>query len=136
MLATSIFSFSNNVFFPSRHKIQVFSHNYFVVCKCLEFGQVLNIVIWQSINSLPNGKILDWSKFKALADDKINRTKNLNLFWEGYKTFWESKKMFVTSIFLLFPKCFQSIIEGRFKLGLCDKELNFYLKVLTLTTLR
>ena len=23
-------------------------------------------------NSLPNGKILDWSKFKAFADDKIN----------------------------------------------------------------
>ena len=23
------------------------------------------------LNSLPNGKILDWSKFKAFADDKI-----------------------------------------------------------------
>ena len=29
------------------------------------------------INSLPNGKFLDWSKWKALADDKINVTQNL-----------------------------------------------------------
>ena len=26
-------------------------------------------------NSLPNDKILDWSKFKAFADDKINGDK-------------------------------------------------------------
>ena len=29
-------------------------------------------------NSLPNDKILDWSKFKAFADDKINVTEKLN----------------------------------------------------------
>ena len=28
-------------------------------------------------NSLPNDKILDWSKFKAIADDKINVNKKL-----------------------------------------------------------
>ena len=27
-------------------------------------------------NSLPNDKFLDWSKFKAFADDKINVTEN------------------------------------------------------------
>ena len=36
------------------------SHNHFVVCKCSQF------------RSLPNNKILDLSKFKAVADDKIN----------------------------------------------------------------
>ena len=30
-----------------------------------------------SINSLPKDKILDWSKFKAFAHDKINVTENL-----------------------------------------------------------
>ena len=30
-----------------------------------------------SFNSLPNDKFLDWSKLKALADDKINVTKKL-----------------------------------------------------------
>ena len=31
-----------------------------------------------SFNSLSNGKILDWSKFKAHADNKIHMTQNLN----------------------------------------------------------
>ena len=30
-----------------------------------------------SVNSLPNDKILDKTKFKALADDKINVTEKL-----------------------------------------------------------
>ena len=29
------------------------------------------------INPLPNNKILDWSKLKAFADNKMNVTKNL-----------------------------------------------------------
>ena len=29
------------------------------------------------LNSLPNNKILDWSKLKAYADDKINVTEKL-----------------------------------------------------------
>ena len=28
-------------------------------------------------NSLPNAKMLDWSKLKALADDKINEAQKL-----------------------------------------------------------
>ena len=30
----------------------------------------------RSISSLPNNKILDWSKLKAYADNKINVTEN------------------------------------------------------------
>ena len=37
-------------------------------------------------NSLPNDKILDWSKIKALADDKINVVQKLKFcVWEGRK---------------------------------------------------
>ena len=32
------------------------------------------------VNSLPNDKFLDWSKLKALAEDKINATKRQILF--------------------------------------------------------
>ena len=32
---------------------------------------------WPSFNSLPNNKILDMSKFKALPEDKINVTEKL-----------------------------------------------------------
>ena len=34
MLVTSIFSFSQNVFYPSQNKFQYFYNIYFVVCKC------------------------------------------------------------------------------------------------------
>ena len=39
MLVTSIFSFSQNVFYPSQNKFQFFNHIYFVVCKCFQFDQ-------------------------------------------------------------------------------------------------
>ena len=39
MLVTSIFSFFH-VFYPYQNKIQFFSHNYFVVWKCFQFGLV------------------------------------------------------------------------------------------------
>ena len=38
MLVTSIISFSHNVFYPLHNKFQFFHHNYFVVCKCFQFG--------------------------------------------------------------------------------------------------
>ena len=37
---TSIFSFFHNVFYSSQRKFQFLTHNYFVVCKCSEFGLV------------------------------------------------------------------------------------------------
>ena len=38
---------------------------------------ILENVLSFTFDSLPNDKISDWSKFKALADDKINVTQNL-----------------------------------------------------------
>ena len=45
---------------------------------CL-FGKGLreNVCIFSKFNTLPNDRILAWSKFKAFADDKINMTKKL-----------------------------------------------------------
>ena len=28
-----------------------------------------SVIVWEWVNSLPNDKILDWSKFDAFADD-------------------------------------------------------------------
>ena len=36
-------------------------------------------IIADDINSLPNDKNLDWSRFKAFADDKINVTEKSKL---------------------------------------------------------
>ena len=51
MLVTSIFSFSQNVFFYSiKDRNHDFSNNDFVVCKCFEFGQGQNFVIQYRVN--------------------------------------------------------------------------------------
>ena len=42
------------------------------------------------LNSLPNNRILDSSKLKAFADDKINVTKELKLILERENILWES----------------------------------------------
>ena len=50
-------------------------------------------------NSLPNNKILDWSKFKAFADDKLNVTEKIKFVSGRVETFWKKEKMLVTSNF-------------------------------------
>ena len=41
------------------------------------FISQLKLGDWGFVNSFPNDKILDWSKLKALADDKINVNEKL-----------------------------------------------------------
>ena len=58
------------------------------------------------LNSLPNNKILDWSKLKAFANEKINVTEKLkfvlgkviNIVGKGGNAGYQR--------FLLFPHCF------------------------------
>ena len=61
------------------------------------------------VNSLPNNNFLDWSKFKAHAEDKINVTETLKFVLEGWKTSWEKEKMLVTSIFSLTYNVFKRL---------------------------
>ena len=59
------------------------------------------------MNSLQNDKILDLSKFKAFADDKINVTKKTERsFWDGKKTLWEKDKMLRLPAFSPIPTMF------------------------------
>ena len=37
------------------------------------------VIVWEWANPLPNDHILDWSKLKAFADDKVNVAENLKL---------------------------------------------------------
>ena len=77
--------------------------------------------LWTSrvFNSLPNDKILDWSKFKAFADDKMNVTKELkfvsgreeNIVGKGENAGYQH--------FLLFPQCFQ---KGFFQGGVKSRD--------------
>ena len=61
-------------------------------------------------NSLPNGKILDESKFKAYVDDKIILTQNSKLLLESVENMVEKGENAGYQHFLLFShnafKCF------------------------------
>ena len=58
-------------------------------------------------NSLPHEKILDQSKFQALADNKINATEKFKFVLGMVENILEKGKNAGYQHFLLFPKCFQ-----------------------------
>ena len=59
-----------------------------------------------SFNSLPNDKILDWSKLKASVDDKIKVLKLTIFDFDGVKNMGKGEND-GQQHFLLFPQCFQ-----------------------------
>ena len=57
--------------------------------------------------TLPNDKILDWSKFKSHAGYKIDVTQNLKFVLERNENILGKGENAGGQHFLLFPKCFQ-----------------------------
>ena len=71
------------------------------------------------LNSLPNDKILDQSKLKAFADDKINITKKLKFYLVRVENIGENAENAGYQHFLLLPQCFQKLsFSGSLKLGI------------------
>ena len=64
------------------------------------------MVLHSLVNSLPNDTILDWSKFKAFADDKINVTEKLKFVLVRVENIVEKGENAGYQHFLLFPQCF------------------------------
>ena len=104
---TSIFSFSSNILWPIPDKSQTSLH---LIC-CLHI-----LSIWEEstilspgkeFNSLSNHKILDRSKLKAFADDKINVTKEFKFVFGREENNVRKGKNAGYQHFLLFPQCFQ-----------------------------
>ena len=69
------------------------------VFTCLQF---------KPFNSVPNDKILDWSKFKAFADYKIKLAKMIFVFYRVENTVGKRENAGYQH-FLLFPQCFQTV---------------------------
>ena len=61
----------------------------------------------RGINALPNDKILDWSKLKAFADDKINVTEKVKIVLARVENIVGKGENAGYQHFLLFPQCFQ-----------------------------
>ena len=66
----------------------------------------------QMINSLPNNKILDWSKLKALnfADNKLNVAEKLKLTLGRVENIVGKGENAADQHFLLFPQCFKRLL--------------------------
>ena len=83
-------------------------------------GQVrrmpLKITKSKFFNSLPNDKILDSSKSKAFADDKINMTRKFKFKLGRAENIVGKGEIAGYQQFLLFPQCFQKAsYTGPFK---------------------
>ena len=100
-------------------RFQRFDFNiYFVICKCFEFGPVLQFVIWCRVNSLPNYKILE-TKLKAFADDKINEAQMMISVFDRVENIAGKGENAGYQHFLLFPQCFQKASSlGSLKVGI------------------
>ena len=77
-----------------------------IICDCCQLGQlsVLFSHVVKSYIPLPNDKILDWSKFKAFADNKIDVTGKSVCSGKGTKHCGKRSWLPVFSSFL---QCFQ-----------------------------
>ena len=66
-------------------------------------------IAYLSFKPLPNDKILDQSKFKTFADDKIIMTQKLKFGFGGVKNIVGKGENACYQHFLLFPLCFQKL---------------------------
>ena len=71
-----------------------------------------------------NDKILDWSKFKAFADDKIHVAEIMIYLFDREENIMGKGENAGYQHFLLFPQCFQkAFLNVLLKSGSCVKEL-------------
>ena len=95
-----------------------FSFSYSVSTGLLLQKHETQASFWERVNE----KILDWSKFKAHAEDKINLTQNLNFVLGKVENILEKEKVLVTTN-SPFPKMFSKglFLKVCLKPGLCGK---------------
>ena len=77
------------------------------------------INIRTTFNSLTNDRILDWSKLKALADNKVKVTEKLKIILGRIENIVRKGENAGNQHFLLFPQCFQKAsLLGWLKVGI------------------
>ena len=67
----------------------------------------MKLLGYASFNSLPNNKILDWSKVKAFADDKFKVAETRISVFDRVENIVGKGENAGYQHFLLFPQCFQ-----------------------------
>ena len=64
-------------------------------------------VVWESVNPLPDDKMLDWSKMKQSADDNFEFDVNSRKFTKLVENTVGNGEIAPYEQFILFPQCFQ-----------------------------
>ena len=77
---------------------------------CSKVLMTISKSLEEGINSLPNNKILDWSKFKAFADDNVNVNKELKFDMGRVENIVGKEENAGYQHFLLYPQCFKSLL--------------------------
>ena len=78
-----------------------------------------------TVNSLPNDKILDWSKFKAFVDDKINVIEKFKFVFGKVANIEGKRENAGYQHFLLFPQYFQkAAYMGKLKVVIVCLRVN------------
>ena len=85
---------NHNVFYHIKNINHNFSNIRFVVCKCFQFGQGQNFVVWQRVNSSSKDDNLDMVKVEALTDNRseVVQVTSLVLYRYKKKHCWNRRK--------------------------------------------
>ena len=75
--------------------------------KLSSLGSLKVAIVWQRVNSLPNNKILYWSKLNAFVDDNLNANQILKFAVGRAENIVRKGENAGYQHFLLFPQCFQ-----------------------------
>ena len=115
----SNFTFFHNVFYAICTLKSSSSHTSVIICSFFELGTVSKWCIREWVNPLPHKKILDSSKLKAFADDKIRVTEKLKFVLERVENTVGKGENAGHQHFLLFPQGFQKAsFSGALKVGI------------------
>ena len=71
-----------------------------------------NFPLPPDFHPLPDDKILDWSKLKAFADDKLNVTQNIKNVVHRIENIVGKEENAGDQHFLLFPQCFKRLFPS------------------------
>ena len=90
----------------------------------LENNMDLSFALKEMVNSSPNDKILDWSKLKVFADDKIKLAKMMIFVFDTIENIVGKGENAGNQHFLLFPQCFQkAFYSGSLEVGIAWKRV-------------
>ena len=83
------------------------------------------------LNSLPNNKFLDWTKFKVLAEDVFRVAKMMIIVFDRDENIaGKRRKMLITIIFSFSHNVFKRLLSrGSLKVVICGKELRVACRV-------